>query len=209
MSNVKLRDVYKKYISSVNLQQSNELAYTINGNTSNIQFDQPKGPDGPQGQIGDDGPQGDTGRQGPSGNDVSGNGPTGDTGPLGPTGPDGDQGPTGPTGAQGFRGPNGGRSDLRIKKDIKPIENTLEKLKDIQTYYYNFKNEKKRKEIGFLAQDLLPRIPNLVSIDERSNFYYVDYDGLAVVGIEGVKNLHDKFKKHCELIKTEMKNLDK
>jgi len=87
-------------------------------------------------------------------------------------------------------------SDKRFKKDIKNIDNPLDKINALDGHTYKFKNEKigeydfsqvkQEKQLGFLAQDLKKVFPELVSADE-DGYLSINYIGLIPVLVEGMK----------------------
>jgi hypothetical protein len=59
-------------------------------------------------------------------------------------------------------------SDERLKENIKPLDNVLDKIKDYRCVEYNFKNDKsKGKKIGFIAQDWVDDFPVIVDKDNK------------------------------------------
>ncbi len=79
-------------------------------------------------------------------------------------------------------------SDRRLKKDIQPLENALQKLMQLQGYQYYWKDMQKdsAQQIGVVAQELEKVYPALVKM--RSDGYKgVNYDGLIPVLIEAIK----------------------
>ena len=59
-------------------------------------------------------------------------------------------------------------SDERLKENIKPLDNVLDKIKDYRCVEYNFKNDKsKGKKIGFIAQDWEEDYPQIVDKDNK------------------------------------------
>jgi len=86
-------------------------------------------------------------------------------------------------------------SDKRWKKDIKPLENALSKVDKLQGVSYQWKTEEypnngfnDKPQIGFIAQDVEPVLPELVSTDEKG-FKGVEYDKMTAVLVEAVKEL--------------------
>jgi len=86
-------------------------------------------------------------------------------------------------------------SDKRWKQDIKPLENVLDKLYRLQgvSYYWNTKeypdmNFDDKLQIGFIAQEVEPVFPELVSTDEKG-YKGVEYDKMTVILVEAVKEL--------------------
>ena len=103
-------------------------------------------------------------------------------------------------------------SDERKKENIKDIENSLDKQKNIRGVSYNFilgndeiakldsvavsempefeKNnfleKATKKQIGFLAQNIELTFPECVETDDLGN-KFVNYDGIIPVLVEGIK----------------------
>jgi hypothetical protein len=90
---------------------------------------------------------------------------------------------------------NGGsyerESDRRLKKNIKPIENVLPKLQQIDGVYFDWKQPKhdsqKRRQIGVVAQAVEAQFPELVTGGD--GYKSVAYGPLSAVLIEAVKQL--------------------
>ena len=88
-------------------------------------------------------------------------------------------------------------SDKRLKENIKPIENALDKVNKISgvTFEWNEKSHKEtgKKDVGVIAQEIEAILPELV--DNRSNGYKaVDYPKLTALLIEAVKDLSNQVK---------------
>ena len=78
-------------------------------------------------------------------------------------------------------------SDVALKRHIKVIDNPLTKLKEINGYTYQFK-ENGQSSVGVIAQDVEKVFPQLVHGVEGTKS--VDYSGLIGVLIESVKELN-------------------
>lgn len=91
------------------------------------------------------------------------------------------------------------QSDIRLKNIINKYSGVLNIIKDMNVYRYSFIEEDNMVHIGVIAQEILPLIPEVVSLSqykENSNEtrYSVDYATLgAVVAIQGVKELYTRF----------------
>ena len=83
-------------------------------------------------------------------------------------------------------------SDKRLKTDIEPIANALEKVMQMQGVYYKRNDvENARKQIGVLAQDIEPVLPEVVlTADDEMETKSVDYAKMTAVLIEAVKQLN-------------------
>ena len=97
-------------------------------------------------------------------------------------------------------------SDKRLKKDFKRIESPLEKISQLNGYYYTwkagkdldkifhdnefFKNREEKKDIGLVAQEVEAVFPELVLTDrEEHKMKSVNYSQLVAVVVEGIKEL--------------------
>jgi hypothetical protein len=96
-------------------------------------------------------------------------------------------------------------SDKRIKKNVKPLENSLEKILKLKAVEYNIDlNElgipddlpddspMKKKHFGLIAQDVLEVIPEIVEKDSIG--YAVNYTSLIPLLIEAIKAQNGKIK---------------
>jgi hypothetical protein len=84
-------------------------------------------------------------------------------------------------------------SDERLKTNIRPIENALERVDKLKGVYYHWKdeNEDKTQQIGLIAQDVQEQFPELVNTD-KNGILSVDYPKLTAILIECVKELKQK-----------------
>lgn len=92
-------------------------------------------------------------------------------------------------------------SDERLKDNIKPIENPLEKISQISGNTFDWNNEKQNiyngKDYGVIAQEIQKVMPELV--DTRDNGYLaVKYEKIVPLLIESIKEL----KKEIEELKS-------
>jgi hypothetical protein len=94
-------------------------------------------------------------------------------------------------------------SDIRLKENIKPLNNSLEKLQTLKGYTFNMINDTQR-QIGVMAQDVQKEFSEAVSIvDEENGYLGVDYTQLVPVLIEAIKDLkaeNDDLKKRIEIL---------
>jgi trimeric autotransporter adhesin len=93
-------------------------------------------------------------------------------------------------------------SDVRLKKDISPIQNSLQKIIQLNGYSYHWKNEQSDSslQIGVLAQEVQKLFPDLVKEDSKG-MLSVNYSGLIPVLIESVKEQQ-------QLIEKQQKQID-
>jgi hypothetical protein len=87
-------------------------------------------------------------------------------------------------------------SDLRYKKNIIPLENSLSNILKINGVRYDWKQEEfpekhfsDRNQIGFIAQEIEKIFPEMVFTDEKG-FKSVDYARLTPVLVEAIKELN-------------------
>jgi len=77
-------------------------------------------------------------------------------------------------------------SSRRIKKNIKPLNDAIGKIKRINGVSYELKKSG-RKDIGVIAEDVDQVLPEVVSHDSKGRAVGVDYGRLSSVLIEAVK----------------------
>jgi hypothetical protein len=83
-------------------------------------------------------------------------------------------------------------SDKRLKTDIKPIENALDKVMKMQGVHYKRNDiEDAKTQVGVLAQDMEQVLPEVViTADDDMQTKSVDYGKITAVLIEAVKQLN-------------------
>jgi len=83
-------------------------------------------------------------------------------------------------------------SDKRLKTDIEPIANALDKVTQMQGVYYKRNDvENAKEQIGVLAQDIEVVLPQVVlTAEDAMETKSVDYGKLTAVLIEAVKQLN-------------------
>ena len=66
-------------------------------------------------------------------------------------------------------------SDLRLKKDISVVENSLEKINGIRGVYFNYLADEpaSRRRLGVIAQDLLEAVQEAMDQDESTGMFQV------------------------------------
>ena len=104
-------------------------------------------------------------------------------------------------------------SDIRLKKNILPLQNSLTNLLKINGYTYNWIDTSKDKtlQMGVLAQEIQKIYPELVRTDEKG-MLSVNYMGLTPVLIESTKELNKKVEtqqQQIEKLKTNNADLQK
>jgi len=79
-------------------------------------------------------------------------------------------------------------SDSRLKKDIILIDNPIQKLAELNGYYYFWqKGSTTTRQVGVIAQEVEKVLPELV-VNDTNGFKAVDYPKLSALLIEVAKN---------------------
>lgn len=87
-------------------------------------------------------------------------------------------------------------SDIRMKKNIKPLKYSLDTLKGVNVYEYSYINEPSERRIGVIAQDLLKLIPEAVVMSDKG-YYTVNPEWVFYPIINAIKEL-DKSVQTCK-----------
>lgn len=77
-------------------------------------------------------------------------------------------------------------SDRNLKTNIKPIENALDKVGQLQGVSFNWK-QGNGAEIGFIAQDVEKVLPELVVTNPDTGLKAVKYGNIVPVLVEAIK----------------------
>jgi hypothetical protein len=107
--------------------------------------------------------------------------------------------------ARGTFNPSNSASDIRLKNNIMPLTNMLEKLEKIRGISFEWNESSKslgfsvgEREIGVIAQEVETEFPELVYNLKAHEYKAVSYDKMAGVLIEAIKELKAK---HDELVR--------
>jgi hypothetical protein len=90
----------------------------------------------------------------------------------------------------------GSPSDKTLKKDIKPIENALSKIQDLEGVTFTWKDPSITNivnDIGFIAQDVKKVLPTLVRENENGKLS-MRHQGIIPILVEAVKELKAEIK---------------
>jgi hypothetical protein len=104
-------------------------------------------------------------------------------------------------------------SDKRWKKNIKPISNAISLVEQMQGVRFEWRTEEfkdkhfeKGSQVGLIAQDVEPVIPEIVKTD-KDGFKAVSYEKLTAVLIEAIKEQNQKIKElEAKINKIKTKN---
>ena len=102
-------------------------------------------------------------------------------------------------------------SDIRLKKNIKPIEGALENIDDLNGVMFNYKGNSNHLHSGVIAQELEKVLPHLVKTDTRG-YKTVNYTELIPFLIEAIKEqqeIIDSLMASVEDGKVQMEDLKK
>jgi hypothetical protein len=99
-------------------------------------------------------------------------------------------------------------SDIRVKENIKPIENALFKVTQLEGVTYDRIDEDELDDLegtqmGLIAQQVEPIVPEIVEID-KEGMYNLNYGNLAGLFVESIKELKqevDDLKKEIQELK--------
>lgn len=81
-------------------------------------------------------------------------------------------------------------SDLRLKENINPLQNSLKVIESLEGVSFNWK-ENGKEAIGVIAQQVEEIIPQIVSTDDEG-IKRVSYDSIVPLLIEAIKELNSK-----------------
>lgn len=79
-------------------------------------------------------------------------------------------------------------SDMRLKKDIAPLDDALGKISRLQGYHFRWRSDD-RQDIGLLAQEVRKVYPELVRTTGPDGKFGVAYGNLIAPMIEAIKEL--------------------
>jgi hypothetical protein len=102
-------------------------------------------------------------------------------------------------------------SDMRLKTDIEPIDNALEKVLALNGVYFHWKEDAQQpdgRQVGVIAQNVQQVLPEIVSSSPASKDYLsVDYTRLVPVLIQAMKEQQEQFKHENEKLQVESEKL--
>ena len=101
-------------------------------------------------------------------------------------------------------------SDIKVKKNLVRLDNSLDKLSKLNGYYYHKVGEEEDslKHIGVVAQEVEAEYPELVS--KNTQIKSVNYDGINAILIECVKELRKEnleIKSYLEELKNKFEKM--
>jgi hypothetical protein len=123
---------------------------------------------------------------------------------------------------------NSSYSDIRLKEDIQPLGQVLEKILSLSVIYYSLKESatkrqpKQERSIGLIADELETIYPELVTQD-GSGYKYLMYEKVSVILLQAIKEqqamiagereknaqMHQQLEEMYERVRNMEKNLSK
>ena len=82
-------------------------------------------------------------------------------------------------------------SDIRVKEDLKRIENSLEKIKQLSGYTFKRKDLNGATDTGLIAQDVNKVLPEVINKDPNG-YLNIDYSKMMGLVVEAIKELDSK-----------------
>ncbi|WPU63720.1 tail fiber domain-containing protein [Peredibacter starrii] len=106
-------------------------------------------------------------------------------------------------------------SDRRLKENIRPLDNALDKILMLQGVEYDYKDKAKfgdKHQVGVIAQEVEKIYPEVVITDPKTGMKSVAYDHLVAPLIEAVKGINRSIdskadREEIEVIKAENQKL--
>ena len=105
-------------------------------------------------------------------------------------------------------------SDLRFKENILPLNNSLDKILNIQPVSFDWNkigypemNFEQNRQIGLVAQEVEKQIPELVRTD-TNGYKSISYDKLTVVTIEAIKEQQEEIEQLKEKLRKQQKEIE-
>jgi hypothetical protein len=81
-------------------------------------------------------------------------------------------------------------SDIRLKENVKTIDNALEKVSKMRGVYFDMKKNPGKTKIGLIAQEVEEIIPEAVITDtDGENIKSVSYGNIVGLLVEAIKDL--------------------
>ena len=93
-------------------------------------------------------------------------------------------------------------SDKRLKKNIETIDSALDKVMKLRGVAFEWDGGKRYqtgKSIGFIAQEAVDVIPELVDYNEENDSYGMQYAPVTALLVEAVKEQNDEIRSLREM----------
>ncbi|MGA7306240.1 MAG: tail fiber domain-containing protein [Rhodothermales bacterium] len=98
-------------------------------------------------------------------------------------------------------------SDASLKEDVRPVRSTLSHMLELRPSTYHFKDaiDPTKRSLGFIAQEVAPLFPELVS--EKDGLLAMNYSGLGVVAVKAIQEMYAAFQAKFEEQQAEIDQL--
>ena len=100
-------------------------------------------------------------------------------------------------------------SDKRLKENIVPTKYGIDKLRKVNVYNFNMKNDPKTPHIGVIAQEIKNIYPQAVIVNPSTGFYNVQNDWILYSLLQSIKDVDNSISKLSIELKTCIKNIAK
>jgi len=98
-----------------------------------------------------------------------------------------------------------GSSDIRLKENIEPLQNSLDKVMSLQGVTFSWKADPtKRQSIGFIAQEFEQVVPELVFTNQNDGYKGINYAEVTALLVEAIKDQQ----KIIEALETRIEQLE-
>jgi hypothetical protein len=98
-------------------------------------------------------------------------------------------------------------SDISLKENILPLENSLDKIMKLNGVSFNKKATPNMKEVGFIAQEVEAIIPDLVT-ETGEGIKTVSYSRVTAVLVETIKEQQAQINALTDMVNSLTKKLD-
>jgi hypothetical protein len=100
-------------------------------------------------------------------------------------------------------------SDRRIKENIKTIDNALDKVLSLRGVYYNkIDDPNKERCVGYIAQEVMEVVPELVVYSEEIDMYNMNYAPMVAMLTEAMKEQQAQIETLKEQVQTLLNHIN-
>lgn len=101
-------------------------------------------------------------------------------------------------------------SDNRLKENITPLNNSLEKVLELQGVHFTWRSDSTHKQdIGFIAQDVQKVLPELVIRDKNNGLLSVKYQNMVAVLAEAIKEQQQEIESYKLQLRSLQEKIEK
>lgn len=101
-------------------------------------------------------------------------------------------------------------SDLRLKQNIEPMENTLDRVLQLRpvSYHYLSQSTEEPKVQGFIAQEVEPLFPEAVHTDKGGDLRGISYADFSVIAIKAIQEQQEIIEAQQAVIEDLVKRIE-